>query len=102
MTADTYAGLPVRRNLFQCDDWQWMAENLLAFQDAVQDEVRSEEAKDMMPMLRRLKADHEALEAVRALYVKAMERRTRTGLGYSGDWLVRRLGEVLDGGGSDG
>lgn len=97
MTADTYAGLPVRRNWFECDNWRRMAEDLLAFQDAVQDEVKSEEAGDVVPMLRRLKVDRETLEAVRSLYADAVVRRNATG-DVDGWVLLRRLGHVLAGG----
>jgi hypothetical protein len=55
-TDDTYAGIPVRnRGLFQCADWQRMAENLMAFQDAVQEALGTEEAGDVLGAIRRLK-----------------------------------------------
>lgn len=55
MTADTYAGIPVRRGLFQCADWQRMAEDLLAFQDAVQEALRTEEAGHVLGAIERLR-----------------------------------------------
>lgn len=54
-TTDTYAGVPVRRGLYQCGDWQRMAENLMAFQDAVQEALGTEEAGDVLQAIMRLK-----------------------------------------------
>lgn len=55
MTDGMYAGIPVRRNLFECDDWQRLAEDLMAFQDAVQEALRTEEAGDVLPAIERLR-----------------------------------------------
>lgn len=55
MTTDTYAGIPVRRGLYQCADWRRLAENLMAFQDAVQEALATEEAGDVLQAIMRLK-----------------------------------------------
>lgn len=55
-TDDTYAGIPVRRNLFQCADWQRMAEDLMAFQDTVQEALSTEGAGDVLQAIARLQA----------------------------------------------
>lgn len=52
---DTYAGIPVRRNLWTCDNWQRMAEDLMAFQDAVQEVLGTEEAGHVLGAIARLK-----------------------------------------------
>lgn len=57
---DTYAGLPVRRGLYQCSDWQRMAEDLMAFQDAVQEALKTESAEHVLPAIARLKATNNA------------------------------------------
>jgi hypothetical protein len=54
---DRYAGIPVHRNLWTCDNWQRMAEDLMAFQDAVQVALDTEEAGDVLDTIERLKAD---------------------------------------------
>lgn len=55
-TDDTYVGIPVQRNLYGCDDWQRMAEDLMAFQDAVQDALHTESAGDVLGAIDQLKA----------------------------------------------
>lgn len=70
MTTDSYAGLPVRRGAFQCEDWQRMAENLMAFQDAVQEALGTEEAGDVLGAIQRLRAA--AADAERRGYAQAV------------------------------
>ncbi len=55
MSTDTYAGIPVRRGLFRCDDWRRTAEDLMAFQDAVQDALDTEDAAQVLAAIRRLR-----------------------------------------------
>jgi hypothetical protein len=47
VTTDTYAGIPVRRGI-NFEDVQRSAENLLAFQDAVQEALRTEDAGNVL------------------------------------------------------
>ena len=53
--AELYAGTPVRRGLFQCADWKRMAEDLMAFQDAVQEALGTEDAGHVLGAIERLK-----------------------------------------------
>ncbi|MER7280496.1 hypothetical protein ABT369_39265 [Dactylosporangium sp. NPDC000244] len=62
MTSDMYVGIPVRRGLFQCADWQSMAEDLMAFQDAVQEALGTEFAGHVLGAIARLKADRLAFD----------------------------------------
>lgn len=64
-TTDTYAGLPVRRNLFQCANWQELAECLMAFQDAVQEALRTEEAGHVLGAIARLKVGRLAYDPLK-------------------------------------
>jgi hypothetical protein len=65
MTADMYAGIPVRRGLFQCADWQRMAEDLMAFQDAVQEALGTESAGHVLDAIARLKVGRLAYDPLK-------------------------------------
>jgi hypothetical protein len=59
---DMYVGIPVRRGVFQCANWQRMAEDLMAFQDAVQEALGTESAGHVLDAIAALKADRLAFD----------------------------------------
>lgn len=91
---DLYAGIPVQRDLFQCANWQRMAENLMAFQDAVQEELGTEDAEDVLAAIGRLKASGPLRIRIRDLVtagIRNQEMHHRSGtplleaVGFSAD-----------------
>lgn len=91
---DLYAGIPVQRDLFQCENWQRMAEDLMAFQDAEQEALGTEDAGEVLAAIGRLKANGAPRTRIRALVaagIRNQEVHRRSGMsllgavGYSAD-----------------